>query len=94
MHYRRATQIELRQYDLPYQVKKEISVSFREHPIETRETRFLIVDEKVLLAPIAVLVITPILKARFRQYLQLLGLNLGLIANFHASSLEIVTLQP
>ena len=36
MHYRRATQIELRQHDIPYEVKKEIIVSFRGHPIETR----------------------------------------------------------
>ena len=54
MHYRRATQIELRRHGIPYEVKKEITICFRGQPIETRETRLLIVDEKVLLAPIAV----------------------------------------
>ena len=39
MHYRRATQIELRQHDIPYEVKKEITIRFRGRRIETRETR-------------------------------------------------------
>jgi GxxExxY protein len=89
MHYRRATQIALRQRDTPYEVKKKITIRFRGQPIETRDTRLLIVDNKVLLAPIAVCEITPWLKGRFRQYLKLLGLQLGLIANFHAPSLQI-----
>ena len=93
MHYRRATQIELRGHDIPYEVKREITIQFRGRPIETRETRLLIVDKQVLLAPIAVREIRPRLKGRFRQYLRLLGLNLGLIANFHAPSLEIETVR-
>jgi len=88
MHYRRATQIELRWRDIPYEVKKEMTIRFRGRPIETRETRLLIVDEQVLLAPIAVREITPRLKGRFRQYLRLLDLRLGLIANFHTPSLS------
>jgi GxxExxY protein len=93
MHYRRATQIELRRHDIPYELKKEMTIRFRGRPIETRETRLLIVDEQVLLAPIAVREITARLKGRFRQYLRLLGLDLGLIANFHALSLEIETVR-
>jgi GxxExxY protein len=93
MHYRRATQMELRWHDVPYEVKKEITIQFRGQPIEKRETRLLIVDDKVLLAPIAVRQITPTLRGRLRQYLRLLGLKLGLIANFHAPSLEIETVR-
>jgi GxxExxY protein len=93
MHYRRATQIELRKHDIPYKVKKEITFQFRERPIESRETRLLIVDDKVLLTPIAVREITPRLRGRFRQYLRLLDLKLGLIANFHAPSLEVETVR-
>jgi GxxExxY protein len=89
MHYRRASQIELRLRDIPYEVKKEIVVYFRQQPIETREIRLIVVDRKVLLAPIAVREITPTFKGRFRQYLNLLGLKIGLIANFHTPSLEI-----
>jgi GxxExxY protein len=93
MHYRRATRIELRQRDIPYEVRKEITILFRGRPVETRETRLLIIDDQVLLAPIAVREIRSQLKGRFRQYLKLLDLKLGLIANFHAPSLEIETLR-
>ena len=93
MHYRRATQIEMRLRDIPYEVKKEIIIRFRGQPIETREVRLLIVDGRVLLAPIAVREITPRLKGRFRQYLKLLDLRLGLIANFHTPSLEIQSVR-
>ena len=93
MHYRRATQIELRYRDIPYEVRKEIVIQFRGQPIETRETRLVIVDNKVLLAPIAVREITPKISGRFRQYLRLLGRKLGIIANFHAPSLEIQTVR-
>jgi GxxExxY protein len=93
MHYRRAAQIALRRHDIPYEVKKEITILFRERPIETRSTRLLIVEDQILLAPIAVREITPQLKGRFRHYLKLLGLQLGLLANFHPPSLEIETVR-
>lgn len=93
MHYRRAAQIELHWHNIPYEVKKEITIHFRGQPIERRETRLLIVDSKVLLAPLAVRQITPRLKGRFRQYLRLLGLRLGFVANFHTPSLEIETVR-
>ncbi len=93
MHYRRATQIELRQRQVPFHIKKEITFCFHGQPIETRETRLINVDERVLLAPIAVRAITPEIKGRLRQYLKLLGLKLGLIANFYAPSLEIETVR-
>jgi len=74
-------------------MKKEITIQFRGQPIERRETRLLVVDHKVLLVPIAVSQITPRLRGRFRHYLKLMGLKLGLIANFHAPSLEIETVR-
>ena len=93
MHYRRATQIELRMHDIPHEARKEITLRFRGQPIETRETRFLFIDDKVLLIPIAVREITPKFKKRLRQYLELLGIQLGIIANFHTPSLEIETVR-
>jgi GxxExxY protein len=93
MHYRRATQVELRLRDIPYRVRKRITIEFRGRPIETRETRLLVVDNRVLLAPVAVREITPKLKGRFSQYLGLLDLKLGLVANFHAPSLQVETVR-
>jgi GxxExxY protein len=93
MHYRRAVQIELRRGDLDYSVKKEVQIAYRGQLIETRETRLLVVENAVLLAPVAVRSITPKHKQRFRQYLKLFDLELGLIANFHSTSLEIETIR-
>jgi GxxExxY protein len=93
MHYRPATQIELRLRDIPYEVKQEIVIQFRQQPIETYKTQLTIVDHKVLLACIAVREVTETLKGRFRRYFKLLKLELGLIANFHATRLEIETIR-
>jgi len=93
MHYRRSTQIELRSRDVPYEVKKEITLRFRGQPIEKRETRLIVADERVLVVPIAVRRITRRLRGRLRQYLGLLDLKLGVIANFHAPHLEIETVR-
>jgi len=93
MHYRRSTQIELRRRSVPYEVKKEVTILFRGQPIENRETRLIIADERALLVTIAVREITTKLRGRLRQYLNLLGLKLGVIANFHTPRLEIETVR-
>ncbi len=93
MHYRRSTQIELRRRGVPYEVKKEVTILFRGQPIENRETRVIIADERALLVTIAVREITTKLRGRLRQYLNLLGLKLGVIANFHTPRLEIETVR-
>ncbi len=91
MHYRRATQIELRLRGIPYQVQREITVQFRGRPIETHDVRLLIIDGKVLVWPLTVGAITPILLGCLRQYIGLLNLRLGLLVNYHAPSLDIKT---
>ena len=89
MHYRRAAQIELRLHGLPYEIKRDVPILFRGQVVEQRDVRLILVDRKVLLAAVAVREISPVLKGRFSQYLRLLGLKLGLIANFYTSSLQI-----
>ncbi len=89
MHYRRATQVELRLRTLTFRVQKEITIFYRDTPIETRKVYLLVVDDKVLLASLAVQAITPQMKGRFRQYLKLLELELEVIANFHGQQLQM-----
>ena len=93
MHYRRATQIELRRRGIPYEVKKEIAVRFRGRTIETRDVRLLVVDDSVLLSPIAVTTVTPLIAGRIHQYMKMLGLKLGMIADFSAPTLQIHTVR-
>ncbi len=93
MHYRRACEVELRLRDVPFEKLTEITIQYRGQPIERRDVRVLVVERKVLLAPMAVRQITPDLQMRLRHYLSVLKLRLGLIANFHAPSLEIETVR-
>lgn len=93
MHYRRACQVELRLRDVPFEKLTEIMIQYRGQPIERRDVRLLVVDGKVLLAPVAAREVTAGMRTRFRHNLSALKLKLGLIANFHASSLEIETVR-
>jgi GxxExxY protein len=91
--YRRAVQIELRLRDIGYEFKRRIPIYFRGQLIESRECRLLAIENKVLLAAVAVREITDLYRNRFKRYLRLLDLNIGLMANFHSTSLEIETLR-
>ena len=93
MHYRRATQLELRAHGISYQKRKKMTISYQGRPIETHDTRLLIVDGKVVLACVAVSSITPKILLRMRQHLKLLGVSLDMIANFHAPQMEILTVR-
>jgi GxxExxY protein len=93
MHYRRAVQIELHAQQISYPLHTKISITYQGRPIETRETRLLVVERKLLLTCVAVSTITDTMRLRMRQYLKLLGLQIGLIANFHAEHLEIITVR-
>ncbi|MEZ4640135.1 MAG: GxxExxY protein [Caldilineaceae bacterium] len=53
----------------------------------------LIVEGKILVACVAVSVVTEAMRLRMRHYLRLLNMQLGLIANFHAPNLEIISVR-
>ena len=93
MHYRRALQIDLRRSDIPFEVKKEITIRYCGRPIETRPVRLLIVDDKAMVLPVTVLEMTPAVYEHARQCLSSLGLKLGIVANFHATSLQPITFK-
>jgi hypothetical protein len=46
-----------------------------------------VVEGRILLTCVAVSTVTDPMRLRMRQYLKLLGLEIGLIANFHAAHL-------
>ncbi|MCB0115149.1 MAG: GxxExxY protein [Caldilineaceae bacterium] len=93
MHYRRATQIELRAQGIGVQYRTKIMLAYLGHPIETKEVKLLIVEGKILVACVAVSVVTEAMRLRMRHYLRLLNMQLGLIANFHAPNLEIISVR-
>jgi GxxExxY protein len=93
MHYRRAFQIDLRRSDIPFEVRKEITIQYCGRPIETRPVRLLIVDGKVMVLPVTVREMTSTTCEQARQYLSYLGLKLGIVANFHATSLQLAAVS-
>lgn len=93
MHYRRACQVEMRLRRMPYEKINELVVRFRGQPIESRRVPLLVVDDRLMVVPLAVLRITPEIEDRYRHYLKLLGLKQGLIVNFRTEALESVVLE-
>ncbi|HSN77317.1 MAG TPA: hypothetical protein VL334_19780, partial [Anaerolineae bacterium] len=62
-------------------------------PIESRRIPLLVVDDRLMVVPLAVLRITPAIEARYRHCLEFLGLKQGLIVNFRTNALESVVTE-
>lgn len=90
MHYRRACQVEMRLRQVPYQKINEITIHYRGQPIEQRKLPMLVVENRLLVAPLAVLQATPKVESRYRACLEILGLRQGLIVNFRPETPEVV----
>jgi GxxExxY protein len=86
--YRRATWAELQLRRLPVASIKRIEVTYRGELIGHQECRLLVLDDKVLIAAVALKDIHEAERARFKMYLRRLGLQIGLLANFHDVSLQ------
>jgi len=93
MHYRRACQVEMRLRSMPYAKINEVVVQFRGQPIESRRAPLLVVDDRLMVVPLAVLRITPDIEDRNRHYLKYLGLKQGLIVNFRTNALDSVMIE-
>lgn len=91
--YRRATLVELRQRAISHEYIKEIPVFYQGHHLANQPVRLIAVDNKVLVATIAVQSITPAMKRQLRAHMQSLNYQIGLIANFHLPELEIQFVQ-
>ena len=93
MHYRRACQVEMRLRRMPYEKINEVVVQFRGQPIELRRAPLLVVDDRLMVVPLAVLRITPDIEDRYRHYLKYLGLKQGLIVNFRPNVLGSIMIE-
>lgn len=91
--YRRATMIELYHQSLQYEYIKKIPVSYQGHNLGMQEVRLIAVDDKILLATIAVKQIDAMMKAQLQVRLRHLGFQLGLLVNFNGTKLELETVQ-
>jgi GxxExxY protein len=86
--YRRATMIELEHQELNYVYIKQVPIDYRGHNLGHQPVRLICVDEKVLLATVAVQQLNAAMEARLQARLKHLGLELGLLANFNGAVLQ------
>jgi len=86
--YRRATRIELAERNLAATYLKELPLRFRNIEVGTKPVRLFCVEDKILLATVAVQQINSRHTEKMRWALGVTGCKLGLIANFYPSSLD------
>ncbi|PKO21347.1 MAG: hypothetical protein CVU38_15255 [Chloroflexi bacterium HGW-Chloroflexi-1] len=87
--YVNATRVELRARDIPSQRVRKLEVIHRGQPIGEVTFQHFIVDEKVVLAPVAVTEISQSEQNKVRTIMRRRGLRLGMIANFQGEKLDV-----
>lgn len=93
MHYRRACQVEMLLRRMPYEKINEVVVQFHGQPVESRRAPLLVVNDRLMVVPLAVLRIAPYIEDRYRRYLKFLELKQELIVNFRTNALESVVIE-
>ncbi len=91
--YRRATMIELQHRSVKYEYIKKIPITYQGRHLGMQDVRLILVEDKILLATIAVNQIDEAMKAQLRTRLKHLGISFGLLVNFNNTSLDIVTVR-
>jgi len=87
--YRRATMVELHRQGIAYRYRKHLPVEFHGHHLGQDDCRLIITDERIAVAAFALKSLTPSHEQRFKRHLHTLDLQLGLLANFHDTRLQI-----
>jgi GxxExxY protein len=91
--YRRATMIELRRSGLDYDYIKRLPVEYEGHLLGYQDVRLIVVEGKVLLATFALRRTDDTMAQQLKAHLRRLGVELGLLANFHDTRLAITPVR-
>ncbi|MCE7982117.1 MAG: GxxExxY protein [Caldilinea sp. CFX5] len=87
--YRRATRIELAHVGLNFTYVKELPLRYAGQMIAVKSTRFFWIEQRLLLATVAVQQLLPAHIGKLRWAMRELGCPLGLIANFYPTQLDL-----
>jgi GxxExxY protein len=87
--YRRATMVELKYQGLKYEYIKQLPIRYEGHQLGMQPVRLIQVEDKVLLATIAVKETDQAMQLQLKARLRHLGLKLGMLANFNAVPLQV-----
>ncbi len=85
--YQRALAIEMDEAGLAYSQEHEMDISYRGHHIGTRRVDFF-VEDKIMLELKAVIQLEDVHLAQAMNYLEAYGMEIGLLINFGARSLQ------
>jgi GxxExxY protein len=91
--YRRATMIELRHSGLSYDYIKRQPVVYHGQLLGYQDTRLILVEGKVLLATFALRHPKEVLIQKMKAHLRHQEIELGLLANFYFSRLEVTPVR-
>jgi GxxExxY protein len=86
--YQRAMEIEMAEQLIPYMREYEMPVMYKHQQVGTRRVDFL-VDEKISVELKAIIKLEDVHFAQAINYLEAYNLEIGLLLNFGAKSLEI-----
>ena len=87
--YRRATMVELGRQSVTYCYHKQLPVEFHGNYLGQDDCHIIVVQGQIAVAAFALKTTTEAHYQRLRRHLHTLGLQLGLLANFHGTRLQI-----
>jgi GxxExxY protein len=85
--YQRALEIEMSLEELKFEREKEMPVIYRSYNIGTRRVDFF-VEEKIMVELKALILLEDVHLAQAKNYLEAYNMEIGLLINFGAKSLE------
>ena len=85
--YQRAMEIEMKFQGLKFEREKEMSIFYREYEIGTRRADFF-VEELIMVEIKAIIKLDDVHLAQAMNYLEAYKMEIGLLINFGAKSLE------
>jgi len=85
--YQRALAIEMTDAGLGFSREHEMEIVYREHPIGTRRVDFF-VEDQIMVEIKALIQLEDVHLAQAMNYLEAYGLEIGLLLNFGAKSLQ------
>jgi GxxExxY protein len=87
--YRRATMVELREKGIGFKYIKESPIFYQAIELGKHVTRLILVEDNILVAAFAVRKNAETLKTRLRSQLRRQNKELGILANFYGTKLDI-----
>jgi len=91
--YRRAAMVELQYQGVDYKYIKQIPIHYEGHYLGTQPVRLICVEDKVLVATVAVKRLDDAMQVQLKARLRHLGFQLGLLANFHGTTLRVIPVR-